>query len=849
MLVRTTLRSLPGRKGNVAGTFVAIVLAVAVMFGAISVLVSTQKGPAGADRLAGVPIMVEVDRAKMLGLIDEVVVTTETVPLSADQVAAISMVEGVASVVPDVTFPAQLLDANGVPIAVSETAQPVGASWTTAVLTPFTIAEGRAPQADNEVVLDRQSAAKAGLSVGDEVRIVSDATTDTYRVVGIAQPGDRDGLLRQSTIFFTAVRAAVLSGGRGADRVAVFPEPGVSPREVAGQIRTSLAGQPLKVLTGRSIAKVDTSAGARDVSDFGEIMGVMASFVGFVAIFVLVSTIGFSIRQRERELGIQRAIGYTPKQVRNAIMVETLALAIVASGVGLLLGTVMARVFVQIAIAWGKLPSGFPVFISGIAALIVASSALGIAMMAAWLAGRRTSRIRPIEALRSAAAPSTRIGVRRLVTGLVCVAGGLALVPSAVVLPTAAGVSMSLAIIACLTIGIAVLGPFVVAPMARLIGRAIQRGSDVTAEVATSNSRRMAARVASAITPIVLGVGFMALMFNFTATLEEATVVLSREREQADLYAVPSGAALPADTAERIAAIEGVKVAWPMQTLDVAHVVSDSADGLTAMAVDPTQVGQVEAIDVEKGSLADLRPGTVIVSGDGDLPTRIGGEIRLQLPDGSMRTLTVAGVARNLTGLADLLITPGDAGNPANWHSIGVIAIDLAPGADPGAVQEAVTALGQEGYPLQVVDKPQYVSGIRQTMQTDTWATYLIVGAAAVFGLIAAINTIAMSTSERRREFALMRLIGSTPAQVKRMLAWEATIVSTIGVLLGWLVAVISTGPVSLGIVGTLAALSVSPLAMLAAGTVAVVAVFATFGLSAAAALRFSAVEEIGRRE
>lgn len=849
MLAETTLRSLPGRKGNVAGTFVALTLAVAIMVAAISILVSTFDGPGVAHRLAAAPVVVRVDLPDLLDVPADSVPTGLNIRLTADQVATIRNVDGVERVISDVTFPAQILDVNGMPVTVTADTEYRGQSWDSAALTPFELITGKEPVALGEIVIDEQIADAAGISAGDEVQVVTNTVSQTYRVVGIAQPPDGD-LTRQASIFFhPQVASDLADSGGAADVVAVFVIDGADIGSVASALEEAFIDQPVEVLTGRAVARADVTAGAFDVLEFGIIMGVMSGFVGFVAIFVLTSTIGFSIQQREREIGLQRAIGYTPKQVRRAILLETMVLAMLGAGAGIVLGTGLARAFVRVAIWFGKLPDGFTVTTSSLAMLIVAPSAIAIALLAAWLAGRRTTRIRPIEALRSAAAPAAWIGWRRLLMGTAFLGGGMASVLISPGLTPDAAAAISLLVIALLTVGFALLGPLVVVPFVRLLAPVTRLGSGIAGEVATSNARAMAARLASAVTPVILGVGFMTLMFSLTGTLTTVTVEVSRDREAADLYAVPLAAALPVEAAAQVASIEGVELAWPVRPLTVVLMSEHSAMSVVAVTTTASELDRLQELEFAAGSVEDLKPGQVIVADSADFPTTVGAAIRLLMPDGQTREFTVGGVATNMIGLGDLLLAPEDATGSTADVATSVIAVSLAEGADPAGVQTEIEDLAMRGYPLGVVDRDGYVDGIDQSMQDGVWASYLIVGAAAAFGLIAAINTLAMATAERSREFALMRLVGATTAQVRQVLTREAAIVSLIGVVLNWFVAIASTGPVSIGFMGDLSALTVPIGPTLACGLVAAAVVFVTMLLSGVLALRRAPVLEIGRKE
>jgi putative ABC transport system permease protein len=73
----------------------------------------------------------------------------------------------------------------------------------------------------------------------------------------------------------------------------------------------------------------------------------------------------------------------------------------------------------------------------------------------------------------------------------------------------------------------------------------------------------------------------------------------------------------------------------------------------------------------------------------------------------------------------------------------------------------------------------------RQDTRTQEWINYLLVGMIVAFTAISVVNTLAMATASRRREFGLQRLTGATREQVLRMMAVEGALVAAIGILLG----------------------------------------------------------------
>ncbi|HWV23613.1 MAG TPA: FtsX-like permease family protein, partial [Thermomicrobiales bacterium] len=837
------------RRGNVLGSLVALALAVAVMLAALTVMLSTFRGPGVTDRLSAPDLIVRPDLQARFDVAADDIPSGLHIRIPASDIDVIAASAGVECIVSDVTFAAQVLDANGAPVTASDDAVPRGQSWDSAALTPFTIEDGRAPEGTDEIVLDRATSMAAGLSIGDETRVATSQSVEIYRVVGIAVPPKGDALNRQSSIFFAPGVSRDVSGTDGeADLVGVFLAPGADIDAAQNELRSALEGRDLEVLAGPDRGKADVTAGAEDVAELGIVLGVLCGFVGFVAVFVLISTFGFSIQQREREIGIQRAMGYTPGQVRRAILFEALVIAVAGAALGAVSGLVLARIFTRFAIWFGKAPAGFTVEPSGLAMVIVLGAAPLIALLAAWFAARRTSRIRPIEALRTSSAPSPWIGWRRFALGFLVVSSSFFIFALAPALPPDGAISISLLVTVLLTIGCAVLGPSLFALIVRMASPLWWRGG-ITGEIAISNMERMARRVASAAMPVLLGVSFMVLMFGFTRTIENGTIQITDGREISDLHVVPTAIVLPEDAAARVESVEGVESAWPIVNTSLVYDWEDTVLTADVAVISPEALPLIENLDFSAGGIDGFEAGSIIISNMLDTPAKIGDTISLYLEDGMNLQVTVAGEATNMIGLGDIILSPEDVAGHLMDSSPSFIAVKLMDDVDTDGVAGEIDALRAEGYPLQALTHSQFVAGVQQSLQQGVWATYLIVGAAASFGMIAAINTTVMATAERAREFALMRLIGATSGHILRMLAQEAMLAGLAGVVLGWAIALASTVPVSIGLVGDASAISVPILPAIVTGLLAMTIVLISTLLPGMSALRRVPITEIGRKE
>ncbi|EGD44369.1 putative membrane protein, partial [Nocardioidaceae bacterium Broad-1] len=136
---------------------------------------------------------------------------------------------------------------------------------------------------------------------------------------------------------------------------------------------------------------------------------------------------------------------------------------------------------------------------------------------------------------------------------------------------------------------------------------------------------------------------------------------------------------------------------------------------------------------------------------------------------------------------------------PADLPGIGKVARDTGTifvrtdaGADVAGTARSIRDTG-----AQVSTAAEWVGTVSaEARATNTVVLWVMLGPAGVYAAIAAVNAVLIGMSQRRRQTATARLLGATPAQVRRTTLWE-TVFTGAGALLvggaiagftGWLV-------------------------------------------------------------
>jgi putative ABC transport system permease protein len=852
-MLRLMLGSIRGRIGNVAGALIAITIATSLIAGTCMLIFAASDTPITSDRYANTTAIVQVDPSNPNPVEDDAPLTS--VPrIDASLSERIAAMPGVAQAIPATSFYAQLLDRDGEPIDGPDGADSYGFPWSNAALTPFTLTGGNAPQS-GQIAIDARLANETGLGIGDSITVLSAQMPRSYTISGIVAPPNGDSLPRQATIFFADSDAAAITGLFGtAEFIGVIAEPGTDAKTLATTIRDGLNDPDLRVLRGENLAQVDPTSDKQMLEDVAALLGTMAGFSGFVSIFVLAGTFAFSILQRNREIGLLRSIGMTPRQVKLMIAGEGLILALIASAIAIPFGYAIAAGIGAALQHFDLAPDGISPSFSPWSFLIAIGGAIAISQIAAFGAARRAAKISPIEALRESSAPQKRLGWMRLLTGFGFVAGGIALFAVLPGLDTDAQVAMSLGIAAVFLIAASRLGPLIVLPCIAVLGRVLRRLFGQPGELARLNSRHSSHRVASVTSPLILAIGFACLMFFLTATMQTATIVQSDERTTAEYVLVADSPGLPVALTDQVAALPGVAAISPVAVTPVTIVgkhdgwveyLEFSSAGINAGTID-----QVLDLDITKGSLDGFGSGDVALARmtAEQINAKIGQPVDIVLEDGTRVTLNVAAIFDNGLGFPDLAID----NELMLAHTTQPLVQQIYVAAQPGAEKDlraTLESLQAQVPTLEVMSGDQYVDTIKQSAIDGAWAIYLIVGVSVLFAAIAVINTMAMSTSERAREFSLLRLIGATDRQITLMVLGEALIVLIVGVGLGVLIGWLSMIPASTGMVGDLSAITMPPLETISVLVFSAVIAIGAHILPARFALRLDPVSSIGVKQ
>ncbi len=796
-MVKVALRGLAGRKLRAVLTGIAIVLGVAMISGTYILTDTVQRafntllvdGYAGTDAVVtgkGLDISIDGDKPPSppvdASLLD-VVRGVDEVSLAAgsvldEQSAKILTPEGEA------------VNSEGWPtLAFGLDTSPAMAQFN-----PLNMYEGRWPAAPNEVVIDAGTADEQGYAVGDTVEISTLKPKQPFELVGVAKYGEVDSLGAISFVVFTIPAAQELLEREGQyDAIFVAAREGVTEDQLVEAIQPTLP-EDAEVVS----ATAEAEEQADEVSQFTQIFRyfllAFAAIALFVGAFVIFNTFSITVAQRTREFATLRTIGASRRQVLGSVILESLAIGLAASLVGLALGLVLAEGIEALFGSLGvDLPSADRVFAlrTVVVSLIVG---VGITLLAGLFPAIRATRVPPIAAVREGATlPHGRFHrFTPWIAGLVVVVSLLLLARA--MFTDELGTSDRLLSIAggvlLLFLGVAMLSSHLVRPIAALVGLPARSIGGAAGRLASGNSLRNPSRTAATAAALMIGIALVA----FIATLTNGMKASNREAIEKQVAADYVVTALDGYT-PFVAAAGDALADSPVPEMvtsvrsEAGQVNGDSAE---IGGIEPDTIGEAYVFDWQDGDesvLATLGTKNAVVSSNyaEDHDLSVGDVLTIRSTADRAAEVTVVGTfepppfypllesVNVSTQLFDSLYD-----RPRNRWTWANVA------GEPSDQNRAQMEQAIAGFPdTQLETREEWIEREDADINQFISFLYVMLTLAVFVSIFGMINTLVLSVYERTREIGMLRAIGMTRRQIRRMVRHESVITALIGAAIG----------------------------------------------------------------
>ena len=796
-MIKASLKGMLGRKLRTGLTAFSVVLGVAMISGAY-IVTDTMLGAAddlSAASYSGVDAVVS---GKQAFDVDTNQGFSEPPPLDETVLETVRSVPEVGVAGGEITDDAKLIDRKGE--VIGQDGAPsfaVGFDASTPevrALSPFEFEDGGFPAAPDEVAIDSGTAEREGFEVGDEIAVATEGPVQRFRITGIAGFGSVESIGNATAAVFQLERAQQLFRKEGKlDSILVNAADGVGTSELTGALDRAL---PPTVEVGSAEAQDRFALGGlTEALDI--LQQVLVAFGGialFVGAFIIFNTLSITVAQRAREFALLRTVGASRRQILGSVVLEAAVIGTVASVIGLFAGLGLAAGLNALFVAVGiDLPSSGTVFATR-TVIVALAVGIGVTTLAGLAPALRATRVEPVAALREGAIPHGRasraapyLAVLTTVLGLIPLAWG--------VFAADLDVTERLVFIGVgcvvLFIGVALVSPRLVRPLASVLGRPAQRLAGPAGRLARENSMRNPGRTAVTAAALMIGLALVTFVAVLGEGLRSSFGESLEEQVEADYIVTAQDGFSPfsGEAAEALRGAPGVSLVTGVREDQVLAF----GDEENVNAVDPATFDAAYNFQWKEGAEAELAQlgddGAVITdSFADDHGLTVGERFQATAPNGDRLDLEVKGIDErpsfNPLGLADMTIS--ERRFEESFETRKPRFLFVSSSGDPTEAGAEALRKRLEAYPDALL---QTEGGYREDSEKDLdqflGLLYVLLALSVIVSLFGIVNTLVLAVFERTRELGMLRAVGMTRRQVRRMVRQESIIVALIGAVLG----------------------------------------------------------------
>jgi putative ABC transport system permease protein len=794
-VIAVALKGLARRKLRAALTALAIVLGVAMISGTY-ILTDTIKSAFGTVFTQVYKHTdVVITGKSAIGKGKEQGGATLAPSLPESLLGTVRTLPGVAQTEGGISDTAQLVGRDGKVISsggapgLAFSVQPHGSQR----FNPLQLVSGAFPSGPGEIAIDANTAETKHYSVGQTIGVIARGAEQRFRIAGIAKIGGVSSLGGATmAIFDFPVAQKVFDKVGKLDSISIADKPGYTPAQVVREIRPILPASA-QVRTGQAEAKEATSNTNGFLSIIQDFLLAFAGVALFVGGFVIANTLSITIAQRTRELATLRTLGATRRQVLRSVLLEAFLIGLFASVVGLFLGLGLAKGLNSLFVSFGiDLPQASTVFATR---TIVVSLVVGvlITVLAALRPALRATKVPPIAAVREGALlPPSRFARFGTPVALLTILGAVALMLIGLFVGGLSTGSRLLAIgvgAAALFVGVAMLAKVLVPPLASVLGWPATRIGGAAGQLARGNAMRNPTRTASTASALMIGLALVTLVSVLATGLKSTFESSINQIFHADyaLTATNNFSPVSIASAEALRRVPGVQVVSGVRAGQGRTV----GGKINVSGVSP-DISKVINVKWQVGSSAvprELGESGAFVSKEYAKAEhlQVGSPITVETPAGKVMHLVLRGTFAPPKGgspFGDVTISTqrfdAEYQNPQNVFTF----VNIAGGVTAANTRRLEAALA--GFPdAKIQTESQFKKSQEEGINTLLNLLYVLLSLSIIISLFGIVNTLVLTVFERTRELGMLRAIGMSRRQLRRMIRHESIVTALIGAALG----------------------------------------------------------------
>ena len=791
------VKSLWARKMRALGTVLAVLIGVALVAGTYVLTDTINKAfdEIFNDSLKGTAVVVTANQP----VTQESNSSTPTFPASLLQ--KVRKVRGVDLAAGAIFTPGGIFKGN------EQVGSQFAPKFIASVLPPriesLKTVEGHRPANANQATLDKAAADDSGLSIGDPVRLAGERRAKTYTLVGLTQLGSSTSFGGASIAQLTLPEAQRITGKVGSfDQISVAQSASATPSELAARVK-EVVPPGVRVETAEQNANRQSKQIHDALSFLPIFLGVFAAVALIVGAFVIFNTFSITIAQRIRELGLLRTLGASRGQILGSVIVEAGLIGLLGAVAGLFGGLLIAKGIEGLFNATGiGLPTTGLVMATR---TVVVSLVIGVVvtLLSVLSPALRSTRVPPIAAMQNIEMTSTRrrsIVISAIATLLLL--GGLALVLVGLFadIKDSGQAALMLGLGAALVLfGVSMWSPRLVPPLAAVTGWPLEKLRALIGRLARENSQRNPGRTAATAAALMIGLALVSFVTVFAAGLKASIANAIDENFQGQLSIQNTNGfdPIPAAAARAVAKVPGVQTVSSLRSTQVK--VRGVSGKPRVSGLDTASATKVLKLDFQDGTSAQtLRAlggsdaiGTTSFLDANDLA--VGDTVSVTGQTGKQTRFRIVGSLKdNANLLGDLVVNQKVMGSDFATNQDVFDFLGLAPGADADKVQAKIKPLLRKQFPTaEVLNQEQLKQNQENSINPLLGLVYALLALAVLVSLFGIANTLALSIFERRRELGMLRAVGMSRRQVRRLIRYESVITALIGAILGMVIGMI----------------------------------------------------------
>jgi putative ABC transport system permease protein len=694
----------------------------------------------------------------------------DTPPLPTETVSAVRSVEGVSDAVPVIESAensVRPVKADGSVISTNGPPQ-LAFNWIdNAELSAFTLVDG-SPPSHGEFTIDVDAAAKHGFVIGHSYELMTPDGQVELTLSGTSSFGADNSTLGAVLMQMNTAQASELFGIDGINSVAVQLADDADLAEVQAAVAANVP--TAEVVDHATVLAETTEDFTKEINLVGNVLLGFGGVALFVSVFIIYNTFGIVLSQRTRELALLRTVGADPKQIRRSVLAEAVLMGALASAGGIAGGILVAKGIDALFGLMGVDLSDYPLILAPrtwVAAIVAMSTATEPG------AGRARARLLG--------------GVGLLAAGVVAAAVGLSAVG-----PTSVSVAALAAAAMCVFLGVAKLSSLVVRPVTGVAGWPLRTIAGVAGRLAQRNAARNARRTATTAAALMIGLTLVAAALVVGESVKATIGSTFEQSANADYYITDEldEVDFPASLAGEIRASQAVSSVTRFTHVEarVDGVVTD------VRGVDFDEIDAAIDVDMREGGFLKTASDPMVVSTHQatDLGVDLGDTVTVEFANGARIDTTVVGLFDDQTVIGEDYVVDTTvlehAGIPVTpeW-----LAVSIADHASQSEIDALVASVSDQFPYASIETEDQFRERITGEIDKVLTMVNVMVGLAVIIALIGIANTLALSVFERTRELGLLRAVGMSRRQLRRMVRLEAALIalfgSSVGVGLGLL--------------------------------------------------------------